>query len=150
MTDDQLVYSSLVDTYLVYGIIGLLILIALIGLIILLTTSYCCMYCYFHPSSSYFCCYHRHRHSSYKLNKKREEQENTKKISFIKRHSSDITNFSQLYNSSPYLINNNALITTGVNNKNLNTSCTTINTLVTPIPPCSSFTESGILKIQKS
>ncbi|CAF1116095.1 unnamed protein product [Rotaria sp. Silwood1] len=139
MTDDRLFYSltesSLLDTYLLYGIIGLLIFIAFIGLIVLLTTSCCCFY----SISSCYCSYPCRRHSSYKLNERFQKQENTKKNTFIKRHSSDITDFSHLYESYPHLINSKTMLTTKINNKNSDTSCTTIDTLINPISPCSSF-----------
>jgi hypothetical protein len=148
MIEEQLYFpstsSSLFDTYLIYGIIGLLLFIALIGLIVLLTTSCCCFYCYFSTPS---CCYHR-RHSSYKLSKISKQQERnqrTKKTIFIRRYPSDVTDFSQLYDSHPHLMNNKAMIQTGINNQNKDTSCTTINTLITPISPCSSFIEPSIL-----
>jgi hypothetical protein len=148
MINNQLFYSltepSLFDTYLLYGIIGLLIFIALVGLVVLVITSCCCFYSI--PWCS-CCCYHRQRHSSYKLNENSKEQQDMKKILFIKRHSSDITDFSQLYNSNPHLINSKSMITTGITNRNLDASCTTLNSLFTPISPCSSFRsfiESGI------
>jgi hypothetical protein len=147
MTNTQSFYSltdsSSFDTYLLYGIVGLLALITLIGLIILFITS--CCWCYYSLTFC-FCCCHRHRHLSYKLNEKFRKQEDKKKINFIKRRGSNITDFSQLYDSCPHLINNKAVFKTGINNKNLDTSCTTINTLVTPMSPresIRSFIESG-------
>jgi hypothetical protein len=146
MTDNQSFYSltdsSLFDTYLLYGIVGLLVFITLIGLVILFITS--CCWC-FYSLSFCFCCYHRHRNLSYKLNERFRKQKNTK-INFIKRRGSDITDFSQLYDSCPHLINNKAVLKTGINNRNLDTSCTTINTIVTPVSPrgsIRSFIESG-------
>jgi len=134
MPDNQLFYSSidssLFDTYLLYGIIGLLIFLGLIGLIVLFITT--CCWC-FKSLSFCFCCNHRQRHLSYKLNKKLKQQENTKKIAFIKRRSSDITDFSQLYDSCPHLINNKAILKTGINKKKFDTSSTTMNTVVTPL-----------------
>lgn len=138
--------SSFFDTYLVYGIIGLLIFIAIIGLIILLSTSCCCCYCCLSPTSCYFCCYHNHRHSSYKLRQRsknlgRLSNGDSKKFAFIRRRPSDVADFSQLYDSCPHLINSKATTT-------MDTSCTTINTLVSPVSPCSSFRSfngSGIL-----
>lgn len=137
--------SSLFDTYILYGIIGLLILITLTGLIIFLVTS-CCWCCY--SISFCFCCHQRQRHLSYKLNQRFKKQENTKKNSFVKRSSKDITDFSQLYDSCPHLINNKAVLKTGINNQNLESSCTTINTLVSPIllhDSFPSYIESGNL-----
>jgi hypothetical protein len=130
--------SSLFDTYLVYGIIGLLIFIAIIGLIVLLATSFCCCYCCFAPSSCCLCCYSNRRHSSYKLrqNVDRLGNNDSKKISFIRRQTSDVADFSQLYDSCPHLINSKAMTPTGTN---MDTSCTTIDTLVSPISACSSF-----------
>jgi hypothetical protein len=140
MTDNRLfdfsTDTSLFDTYVLYGIIGLLIFIASIGLIVLLVTS--CCWC-FYSISFCFCCYHRQRHLSYKINRRFLRQNEKKKISCLKRQSSDITNFSQLYDSCPHLINNKAMLKTGINNQNLDTSCTTINTLVNPITPCGSI-----------
>lgn len=129
--------SSLFDTYLVYGIIGLLILIALIGLFVLLATSCCCCYCCLSPTS---CCYHhRRRHSSYHLSNKSKRVENNepKRSVFIRRFPSDVADFSQLYDSYPHLINNKATVASTT--PNLNASCTTIDTIVSPISPCSSF-----------
>lgn len=128
--------SSLFDTYLLYGIIGLLILVTSIGLIILLITA-CCWCCY--SLSFCFCCYKRQRHLSYKLNKRFQRQENRKKSTYIKRRSNDLTNFSQLYDSCPHLINNKAVLRTGINNPNLDVSSTTINTLLSPILSNDSF-----------
>ena len=128
--------SSLFDTYLVYGIIGLLILIALIGLLVLLATSCCCCYCCLSPTS---CCYHRRRHSSYQLAEKSKRLDNNepKRSVFIRRFPSDAADFSQLYDSYPHLINNKA--TAASTTPNLNASCTTIDTMISPISPCSSF-----------
>ena len=131
--------SSLFDTYLIYGIIGLLIFIAIIGLIILLATSCCC--CCLSPASCCFCCCRHHRHSSYKLRERSKQSEalgnnDSKTIAFIRRHPSDVADFSQLYDSCPHLINSKVMTTTGVN---METSCTTIDTLVSPISTCSSF-----------
>ncbi|CAF0730546.1 unnamed protein product [Adineta steineri] len=143
--DEQLFFSStsssLFDTYLVYGIIGLLTLIAIIGLIILLSTSCCCCYCCLSPTSCYSCYFHKRRHSTYKVrqNSKHPEKlgnKDTKPISFIRRKSSDIADFSQLYDSCPHLINSKLMTPT---NANMDTSCTTIDTLVSPVSPCSSF-----------
>jgi hypothetical protein len=133
--------SSLFDTYLVYGIIGLLIFIAIIGVIVLLATSCWCCYCCLSPTSCCLCCYSNRRHSSYKLRQRSkhsgESQNNdSKKISFIRRHPSDVADFSQLYDSCPHLINSKAMTSTGAN---MDTSCTTIDTLVSPISACSSF-----------
>ena len=135
--------SSLFDTYLVYGIIGLLLLIAIVGLFILLATSCCCCYCCLSPTSCYLCCYHNRRHSSYQLTKKSKrsgklENNDLKPNAYIRRRPSDITAFSQLYDSCPHLINSKATMT-ATPNVNMNTSCTTIDTLVSPISPCSSF-----------
>ncbi len=158
--DEQFLFpsisSSLFDTYLVYAIIGLLILIAIIGLFVLLATSCCCCYCCLSPTSCCLCCYHNRRHSSYKLSQKSKhskgsENENSKRNAFIRRHTSDVADFSQLYDSCPHLINNKVMLKTGINQKNLDTSCTTINTLVTPISPCRSlrsFIESGKFEIK--
>ncbi|CAF0841544.1 unnamed protein product [Didymodactylos carnosus] len=54
------------------------------------------------------------------------------KTTFVRvhRHSSDV-DFSQLYDSCPHLINAKA--------SHMNTSCTTIDTVVYPTSPCSSF-----------
>jgi len=154
MMDEQFFFpsisSSLFDTYLVYGIIGLLILIAIIGLFVLLATSCCCCYCCLSPTSCCLCCYHNRRHSSYKLSQKSKhskgsENENSKRNAFIRRHTSDVADFSQLYDSCPHLINSKAMITTGMN---METSCTTIDTFISPVSPCSSFRsciESGTL-----
>lgn len=140
MTSDRLFYlfteSSLLDTYLLYGMIGLLLSTALIGLIILLTTS--CCYVYSLSSCCYCACPCR-RHSSYKLNKIWQKEENRKKNVFIKRQTSDITDFSHLYESYPHLIRSKTASTTNINNKNFVQSCTTLDTLVNPISPCSSF-----------
>ena len=134
--------SSLFDTYLVYGIIGLLIVIAIIGLVVLLATSCCCCgYCCLSSRScSLRCCCNR-RHSSYKINKKSKHSdgskaENSKRLTFIRRHSSDMADFSQLYDSCPHLINSKAMPS---KTTNMETSCTTIDTIVSPISPCSSF-----------
>lgn len=140
--------SSLFDTHLVYGIIGLLIIIAIIGLLVLVTTSCCC--CCFSPTSRCLCCYHNRRHSSYKLSQKSKHSggsgnKDSKRKAFIRRHGSDVADFSQLYDSSPHLINSKAMTTTGMN---METSCTTIDTLISPVSPCSSFrsfTQSGTL-----
>ncbi|CAF1003971.1 unnamed protein product [Adineta ricciae] len=104
--------SSLFDTYLVYALIGTLLFIAFIGVLVLLATSYCCLY-------SYFCCYRRHRHSSYQLNDKVQEHENREKISCL-----------QLYDTYPYLVNQCPL-----EKQNFNTSYTTINTIGNPSIP---------------
>ncbi|UJR16405.1 hypothetical protein I4U23_003308 [Adineta vaga] len=98
---------SLFDTYLVYALIGTLIFIAFIGVLVLLAVSYCCLY-------SYFCCYRRHRHSSYRLNDKvHHERDNRENKSCL-----------QLYETYPYLVNQYPL-----KNHNINTSYTTINTI---------------------
>ena len=131
--------SSLFDTYLIYGIVGLLLCVALIGLIVLLATSCCCCCC----SSSISCCFHR-RHSSYKL---RRESNRSRKVApqekskpaYVRRHPSDVADFSQLYESCPHLINSKAMNTKPALPMHLETSCTTIDTLVSPISPCSSF-----------
>lgn len=132
--------SSSFDTYLVYCIIGLLILMALIGLCILLTTSCCCCYCCLTSLSS---CYPSRRHLTYKLNDKKRSNDSDpsktdqpKRLTFIRRQSSSLTDFNQLYDSCPHLINSKV-----VTNKstNMDTSCTTIDTVVTPASPCSSF-----------
>ncbi|UJR30081.1 hypothetical protein I4U23_017623 [Adineta vaga] len=130
--------SSLFDTYLIYGIVGLLTLIAILGLVILLCTS---CYCCFSLSPCSFCCLRNHRHSSYKLRRRSEHLNKTgrndsKKIGFIRRHPSDVADFSQLYDSCPHLINSKAVAPTG---PNMETSCTTIDTIVNPVSPCSSF-----------
>jgi hypothetical protein len=124
--------TSLFDTYVLYGIVGLLIFIASIGLIILIVTS--CCWC-FYSLSFCFCCYHRHRHLSYKINQRFQGENHRAKISCLKRQPSDITNFSQLYDSCPHLINNKAMLTPGINNHNMDTSCTTINTSSHPTTP---------------
>ncbi|CAF3642682.1 unnamed protein product [Rotaria sp. Silwood1] len=142
--DEQFIFSTssaLFDTYLVYGIIGLLLFIALIGLVILLATSCCCCYCCLSPRSCCLCYHHRRRHSSYKLRQRPNHpsgssNDDSKKIAFIRRHPSDVADFSQLYDSCPHLINSKAMTTTSTN---MDTSCTTIDTLVSPISPCSSF-----------
>lgn len=143
--------SSLFDTYLVYGIIGLLILIAIIGLFVLLTASCCCCcYCCVSPTSCNLCCYSNRRHSSYKLTQKfahsdKLGNENSKRNAYIRRQTSDVADFSQLYDSCPHLINSKAMPTTSIN---MDTSCTTIDTFVSPVSPCSSFRsiiESGTL-----
>ncbi|CAF3149036.1 unnamed protein product [Rotaria sp. Silwood2] len=141
--DEQFIFSTssaLFDTYLVYGIIGLLLFIAIIGLIILLATSCCCCYCCLPPKSCCLCYHHSRRHSSYKLRQKLKHPDesvngDSKKIAFIRRHPSDVADFSQLYDSCPHLINSKAMTTS----TNMDTSCTTIDTLVSPISPCSSF-----------
>lgn len=132
--------STLFDTYLVYGIIGLLILIALIGLFVLLSTSCCCCYCCLSPTS---CCHHNRRYSSYRLTEKSKQFESNdpKRGVFLRRFPSDAADFSQLYDSYPHLINNKA---TTAPPPNLNASCTTINTIVSPISPCSSFRSNVI------
>jgi hypothetical protein len=142
--------SSLFDTYLVYGIIGLLILIAIIGLLVLLATSCCCCYCCVSPTSCCLSCYHSRRHSSYRLSQKskhlgKSETNDSKRNVFIRRCPSDVADFAQLYDSCPHLINSKATTNTSTN---MNTSCTTIDTFVSPISPCSSFRsfiESGTL-----
>jgi len=151
MANNQSFYSltdsSLFDTYLFYGIIGLVIFITLIALIAFFITS--CCWCFYSISFN-FCCYKRNRQLSYKLNEKFQKQENPKKINFIKRRSNDITDFSQLYDSCPHLINDKAVLKTGINNQNLDTSSTTINTLVPPTSPRSSlrsFIQSGKFSI---
>jgi len=146
--------SSLFDTYLVYGIIGLLILIAIIGLFVLLTASCCCCYCCLSPTSFCFRCRHNRRHSSYKLRQKckhagKSGSDDSKKLAFIRRHPSDVADFSQLYDSCPHLINSKATSNTSTN---MDTSCTTIDTLVSPVSQCSSFRsfiESGTLPKDK-
>jgi hypothetical protein len=150
MMDNQFFFSSttssLFDTYLIYGIVGLLIFIALIGLVVLLATSCCCCYCCLSPTSRCFCCYHHRRHSSYKLSQRSKQSRilgnsNSKTAAFVRRQPSDVADFSQLYDSCPHLINSKAMT-------NMETSCTTIDTLVTPISACSSFRsfiESGTL-----
>ena len=134
--------SSLFDTYLVYGIIGLLILIALVGLFVLLSTSCCCCYCCLSPKS---CCYHNRRYSSYRLTEKSKQFESNdpKRGVFLRRFPSDVADFSKLYDSYPHLINNKATTAT-TTTPNLNASCTTINTIVSPISPCSSFRSNVI------
>ncbi|CAF1641144.1 unnamed protein product [Adineta ricciae] len=144
--DDQSLFfttssSSFFDTYLVYGIVGLIILIAVLGLVILLCTSCCCCYCCLSSASRSCCCLQNRRHSSYKLREraKRLTQStngDSKKIGFIRRHPSDIADFSQLYDSCPHLVNSKAMTPTGAN---METSCTTIDTIVNPVSPCSSF-----------
>ncbi|CAF1192249.1 unnamed protein product [Rotaria sordida] len=142
--DEQFIFSTssaLFDTYLVYGIIGLLLFIAIIGLIILLATSCCCCYCCLCPKSCCLCYHHNRRHSSYKLRQQLKHKDgsnngDSKKITFIRRHPSDVADFSQLYDSCPHLINSKAMTTS---NTNMDTSCTTIDTFVSPISPCSSF-----------
>ncbi|CAF1337105.1 unnamed protein product [Adineta steineri] len=112
--------TPLINTYIVYDLIGYLIFIALISLIILLIILYCYIY-------YYFCHYHHHRYLSYELNEEFPEQESIKNNSFIKCHSDDKNHLSQLYNSYPHLISHSPIITTTteINNQN----CTTINTL---------------------
>ena len=137
----SLTTSSLFDTYLIYGILVLLIAIALIGLIVLLATSCCCCYCYSSFLSCCFSCYQNHRHSSYKLRQKTKQslrlsENETSTIAFVKRRPSDVASFAQLYDSCPHLINNKAMTKTHVN---MDASCTTINTLISPLSPCSSF-----------
>lgn len=139
--------SSLFDTYLVYGIIGLLLAIAFVGVIVLLATACCCSNCY--SSARAFCCLncYRHslRHSTYRLSQesnhqKRVVQRDKTKLACIKRNTSDVANFSQLYESCPHLINNKAMTTKPQNtNSNMESSCTTIDTIISPISPCSSF-----------
>jgi hypothetical protein len=155
--DEQIFFptisSSLFDTYLVYGIIGLLILIAIIGLLVLLATSCCCCYCCLSPTSWCLCCYHSRRHSSYRLSQKskhseKSENNDSKRNAFIRRCPSDVADFAQLYESCPHLINSKTTTTTTPTSTNMNTSCTTIDTIVNPISPCSSFRsfiESGTL-----
>jgi hypothetical protein len=152
--DEQYLFSSTTssffDTYLVYVIVGLLIFIAIIGLIILLSTSCCCCYCCLSPTSFCFCCRHNRRHSSYKLRQKcshagKSGSDDSKKLAFIRRHPSDVADFSLLYDSCPHLINSKAMSNTSTN---MDTSCTTIDTLVSPVSQCSSFRsfiESGTL-----
>jgi hypothetical protein len=122
--------TSLFDTYLLYGIIGLLVFIALIGLIVLLVTL--CYWCCYSISFC-CCCYPRPRHLSYQLNEKYQKEQSTKKPTFLKRQTSDITDFSQLYDSCPHLINNKAMLKTGINKKKFDTSSTTMNTVITPL-----------------
>ncbi|CAF2214316.1 unnamed protein product [Rotaria magnacalcarata] len=139
--DEQYVFSTssaLFDTYLIYGIIGLLLFTAIIGLIILLATSCCC--CCLCPKSCCLCYHHHRRHSSYKLRKRSKDLEgsingDSKKNAFIRRHPSDVADFSQLYDSCPHLINSKVMTTS----THMDTSCTTIDTLISPISPCSSF-----------
>lgn len=125
--DSQWFDSSVFDTYLLYGILGLLILLAAIGLIILIITTCCwCIY----SISFCFCCFHRrgHRHLSYQINhpRTRRNQPSKKKSTRLKRQSSDVVRFSQLYQSCPHLIPNQPM------NKYSDSSCTTINTIIHP------------------
>ena len=144
MMDDQFFFStssSLFDTYLVYGIIGLLIFIAVLGLIVLLATSCCCCYCCSSSRLCCFCCNYNRRHSSYKLRQQSKYSDglgngDSKTAAFLRRHPSDVADFSHLYDSCPHLINSKAMTTMS---SNMDTSCTTIDTLVSPISPCSSF-----------
>lgn len=133
--------SSFFDTYLVYGIIGLLVLIAIVGLIILLSTSCCCCHCCVSPSACASSCFSTRRHSSYRLRQRSKHladatRADSKKTGFIRRHPSDVADFSQLYDSCPHLINSRAMAPPGTN---MDTSCTTIDTIVSPVSPCSSF-----------
>lgn len=110
--DIQWLDSSMFDTYLLYGIVGLLIFLAAIGLIILIITTCCwCIY-----SISFCCCFRRHL--SYQLN---NHQSSKKKTNFLKRQPSDVVRFSQLYESCPH----QGMI------KSFDSSCTTINTITT-------------------
>ena len=134
--------SSLFDTYLIYGIVALLLCVALIGLIVLLATSCCCCGC---DSPSISCCFHRRRrHSSYKLRggskgSRKVAPHEKSKLAAVRRHPSDVADFSQLYESCPHLINSKAMSSKPPLPVHLETSCTTIDTLVSPISPCSSF-----------
>ena len=130
--DNQWFDSTMFDTYLLYGIIGLLIFLAAIGLIILIITT--CCWCIYSISFCCCCCFHRHRHLSYQINNERTPQ---KKSNFLKRQPSDVVRFSQLYESCPHLIKNQAMIKSS--NKYSDSSCTTINTIIQPISPTSSI-----------
>ena len=153
--DDRFIFSStsysLFDTYLVYGIISLLTMIAFVGLIILLATSCCCsVCCYSRSNFCYLPCFHHHsRHSSYRL---RQNTKPVRKLSnhdrttlaYVKRHASDVANFSHLYESCPHLVNSKAMNAKLASNvPNMETSCTTIDTLISPLSPCSSFRSFG-------
>ena len=129
--DNQWFDSSVFDTYLLHGIIGLLIFLAAIGLIILIITTCCwCIY----SISFCFCCFHRRRHSSYRINDSRSRRvQPAKKKSVLKRQPSDVVRFSQLYESCPHLSNNHAMIKSS--NKYSESSCTTINTIIHPTTP---------------
>lgn len=127
--DNQWFDSTMFDTYLLYGIIGLLIFLAAIGLIILIITT--CCWCVYSISFCCCCCFHRHRHVSYQINNQRSSQK--KSSHFLKRQPSDVVRFSQLYESCPHLLNNQAM------NKYSDSSCTTINTIIHPISPTSSI-----------
>lgn len=128
--------STLFDTYLVYGIIGLLILIALVGLFVLLATSCCCCYCCLSSIACCFRCYPNRRRLSYQLNDKNFIKSDQNRLTFIRRHSSDMADFSQLYDSCPHLINSKVMTH---KTANMDVSCTTIDTVISPISPCSSF-----------
>jgi hypothetical protein len=62
--------------------------------------------------------------------------DNLKRNAFIRRRASDVADFTQLYDSCPHLVNSKAMPTTGTN---METSCTTIDTFISPVSPCSSF-----------
>lgn len=148
--ENQWFDSSVLDTYLLYGILGLLIFLAGIGLIILIITTCCwCIY----SLSFCFCCFHRRRrHVSYQINQTRagRTQPSKKKSAFLKRQPSDVVRFSQLHETCPHLIPNHhhqGMIKSS--NKYSDSSCTTINTIIHPTTPpigsVRSLRESGNL-----
>ena len=142
MTNDKLLNSltktSLFETYLLCGIVGLLIFIACISLIVFLTTSCYCFY----SISSYLGFHHCHRYSSYELNENIKKQENIKKSAFTTGYSNDISTFTELYDSYPNLINSKTAFEKEINNKNIDTTYTTINTISSKSPH-RPFTQTG-------
>ena len=114
MLDESVdVSRTLFDTYLIYLIIGLILFVALIGLLVLLSTSCCCFYCFFYSASTCLCCCYHHRRQ-YSLNRVGKQQAEPIKGRTIRRalrrRASDLTDFSQLYDSCPHLINSKAML----------------------------------------
>ncbi|CAF0772692.1 unnamed protein product [Didymodactylos carnosus] len=121
--DDQLLTN---DAYLIYVVIGFIVIISIFGLIVILITTFCCCCCHS------YCC-GKERRSSYKLDRQKPNKTSGKKsktFARVPRYPSDV-DFSQLYDTGPHLINTKA--------SHMDTSCTTIDTVVYPISPCSSF-----------
>ena len=150
MTDTQidgpLPENNLMDVYFVYGIIGLLVFVALLGLFVLIMTS-CCWCC----CKSISCCCRPNRRSSYGLNRKTrlakdQHVERKKTTNIFRRYPSDITDLSQLYESCPHLINNKATNQLDTTGRHSDTSFSTIHTVISPIPSAdllNSFIETG-------
>ena len=101
-------FDDPVDSSLIYAIIGLILFVALLGLLILLSTSCCCFYCFVYSASTCLCCCYHHRRR-YSLNKEPTTGQRRQRVR-LRRRASDLTDFSQLYDSCPHLLNSKAML----------------------------------------